>query len=136
MCFDTCTTQFNKDSPISTQFSTLIISNFLKILGEFHPREAVDPALDYTVELREGKPIGMWVCALCYLTDVDVSVITLHIKHKHSPDAMIKCRRCDAAFMRITALDDHYCSKHHEHISVNSQFLAHFCLIQKAWKNT
>ena len=75
----------------------------------------MDPALDYSVEFREGKPAGMWVCALCYLMDVDVGVI----KHKHSDDTMTKCRRCDAAFMNIIDLDDYYCSKHHEHLSVN-----------------
>ena len=63
-CFDTCTTNTNKNSPTSTQFPPLIISNFVRFHGEFHPKEAVDPALDYSVDFREGKPAGKWVCAM------------------------------------------------------------------------
>ena len=117
-CFGTCTTGINRNSPTSTQFPPVTISNWIRFLGEFYLRESVYRALDYTVDLREGKPTGRWVCALCFATDQDVGVIVLHIKYEHSPDTKIKYRRCGAEYLNIIDLDEHYCNVHSDHMPV------------------
>ena len=96
----------------------MTISNWIKFLGEFSPKDSVDPALDYSVDWREGKLTGRWVCTLCFTTDEDVGVIVLHMKHEHAVGAKIKCRRCDAEYVNIMDLDEHYCSVHSDFIPI------------------
>ena len=108
-CFNTCTTQERTDLPTSTEFSPMILSSFIRFLGEFHPRSAVDPALDYSVEFKDRKPTGRWSCGLCCITDPDINIITLHMRNDHK---LVKCKKCDKTFTTMLDMDNHYYNTH------------------------
>ena len=50
MCFQTCYMQEEADSPTSTKSPPVILSSFINILGEFTPKTAIEPDLDYIVK--------------------------------------------------------------------------------------
>ena len=64
-CFGDCVVDINRNfnesqfsaqsSPTSTHPPSMTISNWIKFLGEYSPKDSVNPALDYSVIWRNGK---------------------------------------------------------------------------------
>ena len=60
-CFNTCSVQEKSELPSSTEFSPIITSSFVAFVGDFSPRSAVDPKLDYIVKIIDGDITGRWL---------------------------------------------------------------------------
>merc|ERR1712041_6405 len=89
-----------------------IVSTWYDLLGDFSPREHVNPAVDYRlIGMGEGV-CETWHCIFCGNANQDMREVVAHIETEHSPDSPARCVKCSMVFKDIYMLDDHYGSAH------------------------
>ena len=94
----------------------MVLSSFITFLGEFFPRTAVEPELDYIVKIMNGDIAGWWICQHCRSTDKDIEVMSFHMRHDHATE---KCRFCDEHFTCMFSMDIHYQEMHGNLIAID-----------------
>ena len=116
MCFQTCYMQEEANSPTSTESPPVILSCFIYFLGDYTPKTAIEPDLDYIVQTENWGIEGLWLCGICGATNRDIGVMSFHVCHDH---AVEKCRFCDLYFSCMFSMDAHYQETHADLISID-----------------
>ena len=118
VCFDSCSTTEDTNSPTSSGSPPVIKTSFHSFLGDFHPRTAVERELDYTVRVSDKGVEGLWICTVCRCTNRDFGMAHFHVKHDHS---QVRCRFCNLCCNSFLTLDAHMQEAHPELMPVQCQ---------------
>ena len=105
VCFQSCYMQEEADSPTFTKSPPVVLSSFVNFLGEFTPKTAIEPDLDYIVKTANWGIKGLWLCGICGSTNRDIGVMSFHVCHDHAEE---KCRFCDLYFSCMFSMGAHY----------------------------
>ena len=105
VCFQSCYGIEEADTPTSTESPPILLSSFTHFLGEFTPKTAIEPDLDYIVKTTNWGVEGLWLCIICGSTNRDFGVMNFHVRFDH---AEVKCRFCDMYFACFFSMDAHY----------------------------
>ena len=94
----------------------MVFSSFVAFLGDFSPKSALDPELDYIVKIINGDITGRWLCGHCGISDTDVNIVSLHMRNDHEVE---RCKLCAETFNCMFEMDRHYQDTHRDSIAVD-----------------